>query len=390
MLYVGIDIAKNKHDVCILDQEGNVVQNTFTIQNAKEGYGKLVTSIETCRDLTQAKEVKVGLESTGHYGHNLMNFLQKLEYQLILFNPLQVSKFRQALTLRKTKTDKLDATYIAKLTMSQDSEPMGSFYPNEELKSLTRHRSRLIDERSRQKVQLARLIDILFPELPGLFCSISQKSILALLKACPGAAAIAKTRNDKIQNILLKASKGKFDKGKEIKDLAKQSVGLESRVLSFELIQIIQAIEFLDTQITELDKELEALMDEMDSPLMTIPGIGFRLAATIHAEIGDITRFASPDKLLAFAGLEPSTYQSGKFKADRTPMTKRGSPYLRWAMLQAARLGSMYCPDLRECMHKKLAEGKHYFVAMSHVSKKLTRIIFKLLQSNEAFISQVA
>ena len=233
-------------------------------------------------------------------------------------------------------------------------------------------------------------MDILFPELPALCWSIAQKSILALLKECPGAVAIAKTRSDKIQKILLKASQGKYDKGKEIKDLAKQSIGQESRALSFELVQTIQAIEFLDTQIAELDKELEALMDEMDSPLMTIPGIGFRLAATIHAEIGDITRFASPDKLLAFAGLEPSTYQSGKFKAQRTPMTKRGSTYLRWALMQAARLCSIYCPDLKQYKDKKLAQGKHYFVALGHVTKKLTRIIFKLLSSNEVFVSQVA
>lgn len=172
--------------------------------------------------------------------------------------------------------------------------------------------------------------------------------------------------------------------------LARQSVGRESESLSFELVQVIESIQFYERQIFVLDKQLAAFVKAMGTPLLSIPGIGCTLAAYILAEIGDITRFASPDKLLAFAGLEPSTYQSGRFTASKTPMVKHGSTYLRWALIQAARLVAMRCPDFKQFKEKKLAQGKHHFVVLGHVAKKLVRVIFHILTANESFVSQAA
>lgn len=131
------------------------------------------------------------------------------------------------------------------------------------------------------------------------------------------------------------------------------------------------------------------VVDELDTPLMTVPGIGYTIAAIILAEIGDINSFSSPSKLLAFAGMEPSTYQSGKYNASNTPMVKRGSSYLRWAIMQAARLVSMRDLTFATYMNKKRSEGKHYNVARSHVGKKLIRVIYYLLKHNTAFVSQM-
>ncbi|WP_337998875.1 IS110 family transposase [Desulforamulus ruminis] len=129
-------------------------------------------------------------------------------------------------------------------------------------------------------------------------------------------------------------------------------------------------------------------MVALDSPILTVPGISYTLGAIILAEVGDITRFATPAKLLAFAGLDPSTYQSGKFSANSTPMVKRGSSYLRWALINAARLIAMRDPTFKSYMAKKKSEGKHQFVALSHVGKKLVRVIFSLLKNNSIFIPQ--
>ena len=392
MIYVGIDVAKNKHDCCILGSTGETLYEAFTFANTRQGFAKLWSAIKAVSDKHKILQIKAGLEATGHYSENLVAFLRTSGIEPVVFNPLQVKLFRTALSLRKTKTDKVDAKCIAGLLMSDDSSPVPVSYQIQELKSLTRHRFCLVSLRSRSKISLSRLVDVLFPELPAACWSISQKSILALLDELPGAHRIANCRIDRLTNLLHLHSRGRYsrEKAEEIKSLAQQSIGRKSEALSFELVQVVEEIQFYQKQIEILDKKLKSLVNDLQSPLLTIPGIGFRLTAIILAEIGDITRFSSPDQLLAFAGLEPSTYQSGKFKADKTPMVKHGSTYLRWALMQAARLAARRCPDFRAYMDRKLAQGKHYFVALGHLAKKLVRVIFHILTVNEPFVSQVA
>lgn len=197
---------------------------------------------------------------------------------------------------------------------------------------------------------------------------------------------------DRLTNLLSLVSNGRYkcEKALEIKQLAKDSIGRVSDALSFELTQVIAEVQFIQKQINALDMKLKELMKAAQTPLLGIPGISYRLAAVILAEIGDIHRFRSPDQLLAFAGLDPSTYQSGKFKADKTPMVKHGSTYLRWALMQAARFVARRCPEFHRYMEHKLAQGKHYFVALGHLTKKLVRVIFHILSTNEMFVLQTA
>ena len=392
MIYVGIDVAKSKHDCCILGPGGELLRNSFTFSNSRKGFEELWLAIQTAVGSHENLPIKAGLEATGHYSENLVAFLRSSGIEPVVFNPLRVKLFRQALSLRKTKTDKVDARCIASLLMSDDSSPVSQSYQIQELKSLTRYRSRLVSERSRAKIHLSRLIDVLFPELPSACWSISQKSILVLLKVFPGAGRIARCRIDRLTRLLNENSNGKYkkDKAEVIQELARHSVGRDSEALGFELIQVIETIQFFEQRITVLDKKLKSIVTEISTPLLSIPGINFRLAAVILAEIGEITRFSSPDKLLAFAGLDPSTYQSGKFTAEKTPMVKHGSTYLRWALMQAARLVARRCEDFHRYMEKKLAQGKHYFVSLGHVTKKLVRVIFHILTANEPYVSQVA
>ena len=318
------------------------------------------------------ENIKVGLEATGHYSNNILNFLTSKGFNLnfltskgfniYVINPLQTNLYRKGQSLRKTKTDKLDARFIATMLITDNLKPYSNLsYHISELKSLVRHRFRLIEERSKFKVSLSRLITVIFPELEKIVWSTSQNSVLYLLNELPSIKDISEW------------------------ELAKNSIGTISHSLSFELKQVIQTILFLQSQINEIDKELRSLIEELHSPLMTIPGISYVIAAYILAEIGDINNFDSSAKLQAFAGLDPSTYQSGKFIATHATMVKRGSKYLRWALLTATRLVCMRDKTFNDYKNKKIAEGKHYFVALSHTSKKLIRVIYYLLKTNNSY-----
>ena len=390
MIYVGIDAAKDEHDCCILGGNGQTVREAFTFQNNHQGFEQLQTEIRRSSEAEGSGQIRAGLESTGHYSGNLEAFLRSSGVELVVFNPLQVNLYRKSQTLRKTKTDKVDAKCIAQLLMTAESNPVSVSYQTQELKALTRHRSRLVSQRTKLKVSISRLVVMLFPELPTACNSVTQAAIKAMLLEMPGACQIAACRIDRLTNLLSKASKGRYGRAKaeEIKALAQQSIAANSPATSLELRLTLQHLDFLQKQIHDLDKTIRVAVEQIQSPLLSIPGIGTTLAAIILAEIGDIHRFSSPDKLQAFAGLDPSTYQSGKFKADKTPMVKHGSTYLRWALMQAARLVAMNCETFGRYLATKQAQGKHYFVALGHTAKKLIRVIFHILNANEDFVPQ--
>jgi len=387
MIFVGIDVASNKHDCCILSNDGSVLA-TFQFSNDRSGFEKFIASVaEHCskRDLSDAR---IGLESTGHFSTNLTNYLLAKRLSVKIFNPLQVNMLRKAQSLRKTKTDKSDARFLAQLMFSDDSKPYSPpLYYITELKTLTRNRHRLVAMRSKLKQSVSRLITVLFPELPDVVWSVNQKSCYALLLEYPTAKSIAGAHLTRLINILSDNSHGRYgrEKALEIRALASQSIGLVSRATGFELRQTIRLIQGLQQEIDELEDEIKTVMQEINSPVLTIPGVGYILGSIILAEIGNIENFDKPAQLLKFAGLEPAVYESGRYKATGTPMVKRGSKYLRWAFLQAARLVAYRDKTFAAYMAKKRGEGKHFFVAMSHVAKKLVRVVFHLLRSGEAF-----
>jgi transposase len=391
MICVGIDVAKDKHDCCILNSDGEILRDVFTFPNTADGFDMLYRTITDVVSTADFQHVRIGLEATGHYSVNLVAFIRSRGLEPRVFNPLAISLFRKAQTLRKTKTDKTDARFIAAMLLSQTSSPcVPTSNHISELKVLTRSRSRLVSQRSRLKTSLSRLLDVIFPELTSIVWSRNQKSVYALLLELPNPAAIAVCHLTRLTNILVKNSRGRYGKSKAIvlKALATRSIGSNSPAMAFELQQTIRLILNVQQEIDLLDRQIRLAVDALASPLITIPGISHTLAAIILAEIGDIALFDSPTKLLAFAGMEPSTYQSGKFKATNTPMVKRGSTYLRWALLQAARLVAMRDKCFRNFLLKKRAEGKHFNVALTHVGKKLVRVIFHMLKTNADFVPQ--
>ena len=386
---VGIDVAKDKHDCFIQSSEGEVLADVFSISNNMDGFHTLLEKIQACT--APQDKIKVGLEATGHYSYNLLGFLLDNGLATYVLNPLRTNLYRKSLSLRKTKTDRVDARTIAAMLLSDAGlKPYtDTAYHNEELKSLTRYRFDKVKERAKLKSSVSRLVCILFPELEKLVPSLHMASVYALLEEFPGAKQVAGAHLTRLKSLLENASKGRYkrDMAVSIRDTARMSIGSRMPAKSLELQHTIRLIRELDAEIHEIEAEIETMMDEIRSPIMTIPGIGCRMGAMILAEAGDLSRFDSPDKLLAYAGMSPSTYQSGQLKNCYPHMEKRGSRYLRYALFNATKYVCLWDPTFAAYLAKKRAEGKHYNVAISHAAKKLVRLIFAMEKSRQPYCS---
>lgn len=383
MVCIGIDVAKDKHDCFILSSEGEVLADVFTISNSMKGFQFLLEKIYSC--VSPQDSIKVGLEATGHYSYNLLGFLLDCGLATYVLNPLHTNLYRKSLSLRKTKTDRVDARTIAAMLLSDVGlKPYTNIaYHNEELKSLTRYRFDKVRERARLKQSVSRLVCILFPELEKLVPSLHLKSVYALLEEFPGAKQVAAANLTRLKSLLAEESKGHYgrDVAATIRDVARASIGSVMPAKSLELRHTIRLIRELDAEIEDIESSIQSLMDELNSPITTIPGIGFRMAAMILAEVGDFSRFDSPDKILAYAGLSPSTYQSGQLNNCYAHMEKRGSRYLRYAIFNATKYVCLWDPTFAAYLAKKRSEGKHYNVAISHAAKKLVRLIYAMERS---------
>jgi transposase len=387
MVYVGIDVAKDKHDCYIVNSDGEVLAEVFTISNDQDGFSLLFQKLQSVApDLSN---VKVGLEATGHYSYNILGFLLDKGLTTFVINPLHTNLFRKSTSLRRTKTDRVDARAIAAMMMSDVvlTSYTATSYHNEELKSLTRYRFEKVQERARLKQSVARLVNILFPELEKLVPTLHMQSVYALLSELPGAKQIASCHLTHLKALLNEASRGRYsrDKAIEIRDAARRSIGSAMKMKSMELQHTIRLICELDTEISEIEDAIMEIMDKMSPPILTIPGLSYRMGAMILAEIGDFSRFDSPDKILAYAGLSPSTYQSGKLANAYPHMEKRGSRYLRYALFNATKFVCNWDPSFAAYLARKRAEGKHYNVAISHAAKKLVRVIFALMKSGKPY-----
>jgi len=386
MIYVGIDVAKDTHDCFIVDSDGVILSEPFTIQNNHIGFDELMAQLAVfTEDLTG---IKVGLEATGHYSDNLLEFLLNKGLTTFVINPLHSTLFRKGLSLRKTKTDTLDARSIVTMLRIENLQPYTPLsYHIRELKSLARYRFSLVQDCARLKTSYNRLVTILFPELQRLVSTLHINSVYNMLIELPNAHAIASCHIKKLTHLLQQASKGHYGKAKamEIREAAKVSIGSFNTAKSIELQQTICLIRMMLEQVTQVESMIKPLVDSLHSPIMTIPGISYRMAAIILSEIGDFKAFSSAEKILAFAGLEPSVYQSGQLNSTHAKMVKRGSKYLRYALFNATKYVCRWDSTFAAYLHKKRSEGKAYNVAVSHATKKLVRVMFHLVKSNQPF-----
>ena len=343
---------------------------------------KLVEEIENFHDCL------IGLESTGHYAENLIFFLYQKGYKVGIINPIQTDALRDS-NIRKTKTDKIDTKLIVECLMLKKYSIINSLDIDIiKLRRLSRFRMELIQQQTRLKTQLTACLDVVFPELSRFFKgNLHLKVSYALLEKYSSAKDIRSTRIDGLTNLLYNNSRGKYnyDDALRLKQLAKNSIGLDNPAIDVQIKCLITQLRLYQKQIKEIDLNIKTLMEIINSPILTIPGIGYILGAIIISEIGDIKRFSNPSKLLAFAGLDPITKQSGNFQADTMKISKRGSTYLRFAIYRAAFIIIYNNDTFYNFYTSKRSQGKNHKVALGHVSNKLVRVIFKILTDNEPF-----
>ena len=384
MIYVGIDIAKLNHFASALSSDGEVLIEPFKFTNDSDGFFMLLSKLSSF----DKDSIVIGLESTAHYGNNLLMFLVPKGYKVCLINPIQTAVLRKN-NIRKTKTDKVDTYIIAKTLMMNDLrfvtlQDIGLI----QLKNLGRFRLKMVKQRTRLKIQLTSYVDQVFPELQYFFKSgIHHKGCYALLKEAPSPEAVASMHLTHLTHLLKTNSHGHFKKetALELRVLAQKSVGGGDKSLSIQIAQSIEQIELLDSQLKRTEQEITDIITSLDSVIMTIPGIGAVNGGMILGEIGDIKRFSSPSKLLAFAGLDPSVYQSGNFQAKRTRMSKRGSRAFRYALMNAAHNVVKNNATFKAYYDKKRDEGRSHYNALGHCAGKLVRIIHKMLTDDVTF-----
>ena len=385
MIYVGIDIAKLNHFAAVISSDGEILIEPFKFTNDYDGFYLLLSKLAPL----DQNSIIIGLESTAHYGDNLVRFLISKDFKVCVLNPIQTSSMRKN-NVRKTKTDKVDTFVIAKTLMMQDSLRFMTLDDLDyiELKELGRFRQKLVKQRTRLKIQLTSYVDQVFPELQYFFKScLHQNSVYALLKEAPTPTAIASMHMTHLAHLLEVASHGHFgkEKARQLRVLAQKSVGVNDSSLSIQITHTIEQIELLDSQLFHTKLEMANLVTCLHSVIMTIPGIGFINGGMILGEIGDIHCFSEPKKLLAFAELDPSVHQSGNFQAQRTRMSKRGSRVLRYALINAAHNVVKNNATFKAYYDTKRAEGRTHYNALGHCADKLVRVIWKMLTDEVEF-----
>lgn len=383
MYFVGIDISKYKHDCFITTESGEFVINSFTIKNDNDGFMELLSVLKS---LDAPEEIRIGFEATAHYALNLKLFLEKKHYSFMEFNPVLLAKFNKSQTLRRTKTDAIDCSSIARWLMTVEYKPYPvGFYHTYSLKSLTRLRDSLVKQRSFYIVKITNLLDHTFPEFKPFFNNRFSKTALYLLDNYGTAEKMAHMNSASYEN-LRKISHGKFSMQKflRLKELATNTVGESNEIFVTQLNSLMNLYKQSCMEVDSLEQQITSLIKDIKPHSLSIPGVGPLSAAVIYAEYGDLSKFNSPSQMLSFAGLEPGYYQSGTSEHGGH-MVKRGSSHLRFTLMNLCIPLIQYNMVFAEYYAKKRNEGKTHRVACSHVIKKLIRVIYTLEKNDIDF-----
>lgn len=378
--YIGIDISKYKHDFCIISNAGEVTVEHSSFENNQKGFQNLLEQLKPYNN----QEVQIAFEATGHYSLNLEHFLIDQGFSFMKMNPLVIHQFLKARSLRRTKTDKADSLTICQYLMSVPYKPNSNLlYNTSSLKSLCRAREKLVKERSKFAVYLTNELDKSFPELKPFFNNYISATLLYILEKYKSPKRIALMRD---YDSLRKLSMGKFSYAKfsKLKELAKNTIGLCDENAELLISTYVFLYNTITSKIDLINKQISTIIKELNPRMLSIPGLGEISAAIILSEYGDISNFSTPSKMLAFAGLEASIIQSGTLDY-KGRMVKRGSSHLRYAIMNVAMSILRYSPTFYDYYQKKRSEGKCHRVALSHVCKKLIRVIHSLEKNNIQF-----
>ena len=386
MYFIGIDISKYKHDCCIISAADQKVVSKVTIKNNKAGFNELLTIIHS---LANSADIRIGFESTAHYALNLELFLENSLLTFMEVNPVLISEYKKSKTLRRTKTDSVDCESIARWLMTVEYKPHSKgFYHAYSLKSLTRLRDKLIRQRSFNLVKITNVLDHTFPEFKPFFNERLSKTALYLLENYGSAEKMARMNSASYEK-LRSVSRGKFSPQQflRLKELAVNTVGVNNSIFDVELNSLLSLYKSLVKEIDTIEKEINKLIEEVHPHYMSVPGIGPLSAAVIYSEYGDISNFTNPGQMLAFAGIEPGINESGT-ESHGGKMVKRGSSQLRYTLINCCLPLIRFDMTFATYYAKKRGEGKPHRVAITHVAKKLIRVIYALESQDIDFNAQ--
>ena len=386
MYFIGIDISKYKHDCCIISAADQKVVSKVTIKNNKAGFNELLTIIHS---LANSADIRIGFESTAHYALNLELFLENSLLTFMEVNPVLISEYKKSKTLRRTKTDSVDCESIARWLMTVEYKPHSKgFYHAYSLKSLTRLRDKLIRQRSFNLVKITNVLDHTFPEFKPFFNERLSKTALYLLENYGSAEKMARMNSASYEK-LRSLSRGKFSPQQflRLKELAANTVGVNNSIFDVELNSLLSLYKSLVKEINTIEKEINKLIEEVHPHYMSVPGIGPLSAAVIYSEYGDISNFTNPGQMLAFAGIEPGINESGT-ESHGGKMVKRGSSQLRYTLINCCLPLIRFDMTFATYYAKKRGEGKPHRVAITHVAKKLIRVIYALERQDIDFNAQ--
>ena len=388
MFYLGIDIAKNTHVASLMNDTGKTIFKGFSFSNSTVGAKSLLEIIKKYSEFT---DVTVGMEATGHYWLSIYSFLYDYNFSAIhVINPIQADGWRKGAEIRKRKNDIIDSVLIADLIR------YGNFVEttlsNEDLFSLRnicRMRNYLVQSTGDLKRKIICVLDQVFPEYQTIFSNTLGTTSKQLLLDFSSPADFEELSVDVLTETLENLSRKKIGQNtaEKLINSAKNSFGVtfSKESFTFQLKLLIEQVKFIESQIKDCEHKIKELMEKINSPITTIPGIGSVTGAIIISEFGDISRFDKPSKLVAFAGIDATVSQSGEFDGTHNVMSKRGSPYLRKALFQAALVASNSDPVLKAYYQKKRAEGKHHKTCVGAVARKLCNIIYAILKNDKPY-----
>lgn len=391
MLYLGIDIGKRNHVASLIDEKAKILFKAFSFSNTTDGANSLIEKLSAHTDKSN---VEIGMEATGHYWLSIYSFLIEKGFTVYVVNPIQTDGWRKGTEIRKRKTDIIDSVLIADLIRYGDFEETS--LSDEEmlsLRNLSRFRNYLVSSIGDLKRKVICVLDQVFPEYQSVFSDVFGETSKELLSHFQTADDFENIPSEQLENVLEKVALKGYAKNKitQISELAANSFGLKfcRDSFSLQLKLLIEQIRFIEAQVSDVEAEIKTVLDKLNSPITTIPGIGDVNAAVILGEIGDISRFSNASKLAAYAGIDASVSQSGDFQASNNRMSKRGSPYLRKALFQAALIAAFHDPVFSAFYQKKRSEGKHHLTAVGAVSRKLCNTIFAVLKNITPYIPQI-
>lgn len=395
MFYVGIDVSKDKSDICIKDVNGNDLIQRFKITNNKADLGHLYETIERIKSkIPGNSDVVFGMEATGIYSLPLYSALKRDGYKVKLYNPIQTNGFRK-INIRKTKTDPIDSAIIADMLRHSEPPQVSDIQDLNlyQLRELVRIRHRLIEKQTLCKVQLIRNIDTIWPDYGNVMKRVLGTTSLAIMKKYSVPSKVRAKSFEQFYELVKKMSRSKISRiqAEEIYAHAGNVLTIPEldSVITFEIKTLISQLELYDEQIQSIEIRIDQMMKLIDSKIMSIPGIGDTLGPIILGEIGCVDRFSNVKKLIAFAGLDPVVSQSGRFENMSGPISKRGSPLLRQALFLAANVARQNDDNLKRFYDKKRSEGKHHFSALNAVAAKLLRITYWVLKNRKEYQTQL-